>query len=120
MRKKKDGISVPIKKRVTSLPTLSLEKYLALKECVCNILCVALQMSKPKGLIVGVNLFALCLFFSVFFSVCLQDKKKECSYHCVPSAIAQSQIDKRDAFHSFLSAHSFVPVPCIQKKLACW
>lgn len=28
---KKDGISLPIKKRVTSLPTLSLEKY---HECV--------------------------------------------------------------------------------------
>lgn len=40
-REKKDGISVLIKKRVTSLPTLSLEKY---HPCNCVRVCVMLHV----------------------------------------------------------------------------
>lgn len=72
-------------------------------------------MSLPKGLIVRVKCFALffppLLFYS---SLCLcvfvfEEEEEECSYHHVPSASAQFQINKQDAFHYFLSAQSFVP-----------
>lgn len=71
-------------------------------------------MSLPKGLIVRVKCFALCLsvcacvsvvFFSIvlFVFVYFGDEEQECCYHHVPSGNAQSPIDKQDAFHYFRS-----------------
>lgn len=70
-------------------------------------------MSKPKGLIVRVKCFALCIcFFFFFFSpvlfVFVFGPEQECCADLVPSRCVQSQIDKRDASCLFLSSRSFV------------
>lgn len=85
-------------------------------------------MSLPKGLIVRVKCFALCLsvcvclsvvFFStaLFVFVCFGDEEQECRYHRVPSGSAQSPIDKQDAFHYFRS--ELCSPACFQKTPAC-
>lgn len=109
-RKKKDGISIPIKKRVTSLPTLSLEK------CVC----VIVQESLAKGLIVRMKCFALCMFFPcsatvVFVFVCLGVKKK----NVVTTLRHQPLIDKQDAFPLLPVRPELCSPPRIQKTMAC-
>lgn len=47
--KKKDGISVPIKKRVTSLPTLSLKKIPPLQKCVQCYMCSSKTTKSPAN-----------------------------------------------------------------------
>lgn len=58
-----------------------------------------------------------CFPTVVFVFVYLGDEQEECSYRHVPSGSAQSQIDKQDAFHYFLSAQSFVPLLAFRR---CW
>lgn len=60
--------------------------------------------------------FSSVLSTVVFVFVCLGAEEEECSYHHVPSGSAQSQIDKQDAFHYFLSAQSFVPLLAFRRR----
>lgn len=125
LSRERDGICKPIKKRVTSYPTL--EKSLPPKTTplqLCMYICVWLFMccsaAAPRKLVYKHDW--LCeMFGSVHVSLlalCLRDQDvEECSGRDVPSGTTQSQINEQDVSDYFLSTKSFVLFPTFTR---CW
>lgn len=109
---KKDGISIPIKKRVTSLPRLSLEKYHPCKcVCVCNVVCAAITgLANERTERIdcwNVKCFALCMFFSFLqysLSLCVCGIKKK--KRNVVTATCHQAVNSPRSINRMLSATS--------------